>query len=157
MATLISEEFETNYVNGQEQPWVPFNPFTDLVELKYYKIDPVHGEVVLSMRMPAGITLPTHYHTGTVILYTVSGAWRYIEHDWLAQAGDAVYETAGSSHAPEALEDTEIFLILVGDLLFLDENGQIIAQENWKTSVARYLAYCAEHGVEPTAITSFEG
>lgn len=156
MATLISEEFETNYINGEELPWVPFLPFTDQVQLKYFKIDPVHGEVVMSMRMPGGVTLPTHYHTGIVILYTVSGAWRYIEHDWVARAGDAVYETAGSSHAPEALEDTEIFLTLVGDLLFLDENGQIIAQENWKTSAARYRAHCEEHGLEPKAITNFE-
>jgi hypothetical protein len=66
-----------------------------------------------------------------------------------------VYETAGSSHAPEALEDSELFLILVGDLLFLDENGQIIAQENWKTSAARYRAHCEENGLEPVAITSF--
>ena len=156
MATLINEEIETNYIGGDDLPWVPFTPFTDQVHLKYFKIDPVRGEVVMSMRMPGGVTLPTHYHTGVVILYTVSGAWRYVEHDWIARTGDAVYETAGSSHAPEALEDSEIFLMLVGELLFLDENGQIIAQENWKTSAARYRAYCEEHGLEPKAITSFE-
>jgi quercetin dioxygenase-like cupin family protein len=157
MATLLSEELETNYISGEDLPWVPFLPFTDQVHLKYYKIDPVHGEVVVGMRMPGGVTLPTHYHTGIVILYTVSGAWRYIEHDWIARGGDAVYETAGSSHTPEAIEDTEMFLTLVGDLLFLDENGTIIAHENWKTSAARYRAYCEEHGLEPKAITSFEG
>jgi quercetin dioxygenase-like cupin family protein len=155
MATLISEEIETNYIGAEDLPWVPFTPFTDQVQLKYFKIDPVRGEVVMSMRMPAGMTLPTHYHTGIVILYTVSGAWRYIEHDWIARAGDPVYETAGSAHAPEALEDSEIFLILVGELLFLDDDGQIIAQENWKTSAARYRSYCEEHGLEPKAITSF--
>ena len=157
MATLITEEFDTNYVNGSELPWVPFLPYTDQVHFKYFKIDPVHGEVVVSMRMPGGATLPTHYHTGIVILYTVSGAWRYIEHDWIARTGDAVYETAGSSHTPEAIEDTEVFLYLVGDLLFLDENGTIIAQENWKAAAARYSAYCAEHGLEPVAITNFAG
>lgn len=156
MPMLATQELETNYVDGSELPWVPFTPFTDQVQLKYYKIDPVHGEVVMSMRMPAGVDLPTHYHTGIVILYTVSGAWRYKEHDWIARAGDAVYETAGSSHAPEALEDSEIFLTLVGDLLFLDEEGRIIAQENWKTSATRYLGYCEENGIEPQAITSFE-
>lgn len=155
MSTLFTEELETNYIGGEALPWVPFTPFTDLVELKYYKIDPVHGEIVMSMRMHGGVTLPTHYHSGIVILHTIKGAWRYLEHDWIARAGDTVYETAGSSHAPEALEDSEMFLILVGDLLFLDENGQIIAQENWKTSAARYGAYCEEHGLEPKAITSF--
>jgi quercetin dioxygenase-like cupin family protein len=153
--SVTTQEIETNYVGSEELPWVPFTPFTDLVQLKYYKIDPVRGEVVLSMRMPAGITLPAHYHTGVVIAYTVSGAWRYLEHDWVARAGDCVYETAGSSHAPNALEDTEVFLTMVGELLFLDENGQLLAQENWKTSAARYLSYCEEHGLEPQAITSF--
>ena len=74
---------------------------------------------------------------------------------WIARTGDSVYETAGSAHAPEALEDTEIFLILIGELLFLDENGQLLAQENWKTSAERYRSYCEEHGLEPKAITSF--
>ena len=44
---------------------------------------------------------------------------------------------------------------VTGDLLFLDENDNIIASENWKTGLHRYLAYCEQHGIEPKDLTSF--
>lgn len=152
---LITAEVETNYIGSDDLPWVPFAPFTDEVELKYYKIDPVRAEVLVSMRFPAGLELPPHYHTGVVVAHTVRGAWRYKEHDWISRAGDTVYETAGSMHTPESLEDSEVFFYLVGELLFFDENHQLVWQENWKASIERYSNYCDAQGIEPQPITSF--
>jgi 2,4'-dihydroxyacetophenone dioxygenase len=154
---LISEEIETNYISAETLPWMPFTPLSDEVSLKYYKIDPVRGEILVSMRFPAGLVLPPHYHTGIVIAHTIRGAWRYIEHDWVSKAGDTVYETAGSSHTPQSVgdEDAEVFFVLVGELLFLDENKQLVWQENWKTSAERYRNYCAENGIDAQDITSF--
>ena len=102
-------------------PWVPFTPYSDEVDLKYFKIEPIHGEIVVAMRFPPGLRLPTHYHTGTVIGHTMRGAWRYLEHDWVSEAGDTVYETAASSHTPESVgeENAEVFFVIVGELLFL--------------------------------------
>ena len=31
-----------------------------------------------------------------------------------------------------------MFFVIVGELLFLDEDGNIVARENWKTSIERY-------------------
>jgi quercetin dioxygenase-like cupin family protein len=154
--TLITDEIETNYIDSEELPWVPFTPLTDQVQLKYYKIDPVRAEILVSMRFAAGLELPPHYHTGIVIAHTIKGAWRYQEHDWVSRAGDTVYETAGSSHTPESLEDAEVFFFLVGELLFFGPDQQLLWQENWKTSIARYADYCREHGLECKAITRFE-
>jgi len=153
--TLIRSEIETNYLASEDLPWVPFTPLSDEVHLKYYKVDPVRAEILVSMRIPAGLELPPHYHTGVVIAHTVQGAWRYKEHDWVSRAGDTVYETAGSAHSPESLEDTEVFFYLVGELLFFGEDKQLLWQENWKTGIARYATYCAENGVEERDITSF--
>src|SRR5262249_39270071 len=36
-----------------------------------------------------------HYHPHGVFAYTISGKWGYLEHDWVATAGDFVYETPG--------------------------------------------------------------
>ncbi|MNF11118.1 hypothetical protein D3C80_2122570 [compost metagenome] len=47
------------------------------------------------------------------------------------------------------------FNVTVGDLQYLDENGNIVAIENWKTSVQRYLAFCEANGVEAKDITTF--
>src|SRR5262245_30490555 len=124
MSTLF-QEIETKNVHGDDLPWVPFTPYNDEVHLKYFRIDPVRGETVVSMRFPSGIELPTHYHTGTVIGHTIRGAWRYIEHDWVSRAGDTVYETAASSHTPQSVgdEDAEVFFIVVGELEFVDDQG----------------------------------
>ncbi len=44
---------------------------------------------------------------------------------------------------------------VTGDLLFLDDKGNIVAQENWKTGLQRYLAYCEQHGIQPKDLTAF--
>ncbi len=90
----------------------------------------------------------------------MKGAWRYLEHDWVSEAGDTVYETAASSHTPQSVgdEDAEVFFVIVGELLFLDgPGGNIIARENWKTSLERYEAHCEAEGIEAEDLTSFEG
>ena len=153
----LYEDIETKNVKGRDLPWVPFAPYNDDVLLKYFRIDPVRGEILVSMRFPPGIELPTHYHTGIVIGHTMRGAWRYIEHDWVSEAGDTVYETAASSHTPQSVgdEDAEVFFLIVGELEFVDADGNILARENWKTSMKRYHDYCEANGIEPHDLTSF--
>ena len=154
-----SNDTVTALVKDDDLPWIPFAPYSDQVFMKYLKLDPVHGEIVLKMKFPPGVQLPTHHHTGNVIGYTIKGAWKYIEHDWVSEAGDTVYETAASSHTPQSVgeEEAEVFFIVVGELLFLDEDGNVAAVENWKTSLDRYRAHCEANGIEPQDLTSHEG
>jgi 2,4'-dihydroxyacetophenone dioxygenase len=49
---------------------------------------------VVSMKVPANTELGKHYHTGIVVAHTISGAWRYKESNWIARAGDTLYESA---------------------------------------------------------------
>lgn len=69
-----------------------------------------------------------------------------------------VYETAASSHTPESVgdEDAQEFFVIVGELLFLDDGGNIVARENWQTSIERYEAYCEANGIEKVELTDFE-
>ncbi len=144
-------------VNGGDIPWVPFAPYSDEVLLKYHHINPVHGEVLVSMRFPPGVRLPTHYHTGTVISHTLKGAWHYLEHDWIACPGATIYETAAAAHTPESCgeEEAEVFFVITGELLFLDEHGSVIARENHVTSLERYLTYCREHAITPRDLSEY--
>ena len=96
------------------------------------------------MKAPFGAQLPTHHHTSTVMVYTIEGKWKYKWHDWVAGPGSIVYETVASTHTFEVVAEGgggyAVTLVQVtGDLLFLDEKGNIVAFENWKTSpVVRY-------------------
>ena len=112
------------------------------------------------MKVPLGVQLPKHHHSGTVMVYTIEGKWKYEEHDWVAGPGSIVFETAASAHTFEVVEAGESGYVTTlvqvnGDLLFLDDKGNIIALENWKTSLNRYLAYCEQHGIEPKDLTAF--
>jgi 2,4'-dihydroxyacetophenone dioxygenase len=94
------ENVRTSCIDVERLPWIPFTPYSAEVELKYVKLDPVRGEVIALLKSPAGIQMPRHHHSGTVIVHTLAGRWKYVEHDWVAGPGSVVFETAGSEHTP---------------------------------------------------------
>ena len=59
------QELDVNYMSGADNPWIPFTPLSDQVFLKYWKVYPVRGEIVVSMKFPAGLELAPHYHTAS--------------------------------------------------------------------------------------------
>jgi len=157
---MLYEQIDTAVIDGESLPWVPLTPYSEDILLKYFKLDPIRGEWIVLMKVPAGAQLPKHHHTGTVMVYTIEGTWKYIEHDWVAGPGSLVYETAASTHTFEvvAAGETGHVLTLVtvtGDLLFLDDKDNVVALENWKTSLHRYLAYCEQHGIKAKDLTAF--
>ncbi|MCJ1887313.1 2,4'-dihydroxyacetophenone dioxygenase family protein [Pseudomonas sp. LA21] len=157
---MLYQQIDTAVTDGDSLPWVPFTPYADNVFLKYFKLDPIRGEIITLMKAPIDMQLPKHHHSGTVIVYTLEGQWKYKEHDWIAGPGSIVYETAASTHQPEVVTtgDTEYVLTLVivtGDLVFVDEHDKVLAIENWKTALQRYLHYCEANGIEPKDLTAF--
>lgn len=133
---MMYQNIDTACIDADATPWMPFAPYSDEVMVKYFKLDPVQGEMIALLKIPAGVSMAKHHHTGVVIVYTLAGAWKYREHDWIARAGSCVYETAATSHTPEALPDegeVVTFNIVKGELLYLDDKDNIIAAENWKT------------------------
>ena len=130
---MLFEQIETACINDADIPWVPFTPYSDKVFVKYFKLDPIRGEVIALLSAPAAGQMPIHHHTGTVIVYTVQGRWKYREHDWVADKGSVVYEVAGiDRHAAGTPGDEEIITlnIIQGELLFMNERQQVIAIEN---------------------------
>jgi len=158
---MLYKNVDTAVIDGDSLPWVPFTPYADNVLLKYFKLDPIRGEVIVLMKAPIDMQLPRHHHTGTVMVYTMEGRWKYKEHDWIAGPGSVVYETAASTHTPEVVatgsgDGYVVMLVqMTGDLAFLDDKDNILALENWKTALQRYLAYCGKHGIEPKDLTAF--
>jgi 2,4'-dihydroxyacetophenone dioxygenase len=85
-----------------------------------------------------------HYHPQQVFAYTISGKWGYLEHDWVATAGDWVYEAPGESHtlvAYECDEPMRVTFNVTGPLIWLDENGE----PNGTFDVFDYIALVRRH------------
>jgi 2,4'-dihydroxyacetophenone dioxygenase len=154
----VVRPYETLHRSGADVPAVPFTPYSEDVKIKLLRVDPVSGQLCVILSAPGGTGLGVHKHYGSVILYTIKGAWRYLEHDWVARAGDFVYETAGSSHTflVEPGETTEAFIIVEGALEFIDEEGNTIAIEDWRSMYQRYLDYCEDEGLEPVDVAHFD-
>jgi 2,4'-dihydroxyacetophenone dioxygenase len=85
-----------------------------------------------------------HYHPHEVFAYTISGKWSYLEHDWIASAGDFVYETPGEGHtlvAHEHEDPMRAFFIVKGPLIWLDQQGNSAGHFD----VHDYIAICRAH------------
>ena len=151
------EQVTTSYIDAESYPWIPFAPYSDRVFIKALKADPISGTFVTLLKAPASVVLPKHHHCGIVIVYTVKGQWKYKEHAWTAAPGSLVYETAASTHTPMGCGNDEIVTlnIQVGDSIYLDDAGKVLAIENWKTMLERYVGYCKGKGIAPIDITSF--
>lgn len=146
---------ETLHLDGATLPEVPFLPYSEHVTIKLLRIDRASGQIAVILKGPPGAHIGRHKHYGSVTLYTIKGAWRYLEHDWVARAGDFIFETASSSHTfvTEGDETVEVFAIVEGALEFLDEDGNQIGIEDWQSMQQRYVDYCREQGIDPIDVT----
>ncbi|HHW35874.1 MAG TPA: cupin domain-containing protein [Bacillales bacterium] len=135
-------------------PWVPY--FGE-AKFKLLKANPITGQTITLLSVPAKMQLPAHYHPGQVIVYTVQGSWRYIEDPWISQPGDMVFEPAGSKHTPLAVGDDDVitFNVVEGTLDYIGENDEIIARDNWESFLKKYYDHCAAEGIEPIDVTKF--
>ena len=85
--------------------------------------------------------LSRHIHPSLVVGYVIKGAWRYLEHDWVARQGSFVYEPPGEIHTlvvDEATgEDTEMitFFNISGAMVYVDEAGQTTGYEDVFTKI----------------------
>jgi hypothetical protein len=151
------EKIATSYIDAESEPWIPFAPYSDQVFLKVLKAEPVSGTFFTLLKAPGTIELPRHHHCGIVIVYTIKGKWAYKENDWTAVEGSVIYETVASVHTPIGRTDGEVITlnIQVGDSIYMDADGKVLAIENWKTMVGRYVAFCKSKGLTPKDLTSF--
>jgi 2,4'-dihydroxyacetophenone dioxygenase len=154
---MTFDQIETSCIADDSLPWMPFLPYSDLVSVKLFRVDPVRGEVISVLRAAPGVELPRYRHAGSSTIYTVQGRWKYREHDWVAGPGSVVIETADSRHTPQALpdgtDDVILFIVTSGEQLMLDTEGRVVATENWRTAVERYLDYCRDNDIEPQDVT----
>ncbi len=87
-------------------------------------LDVTHGNWVVLVKAKAGSIMPMHYHTKPLFVFTVYGHWYYPEHDWRAKSGHFLYEVPGELHTPTFIEDTMLYSVVTGPIIYPGQNGE---------------------------------
>ena len=131
-----------------ELPWAEIG---DGSLLKVLHIKAREGLWVIRNRFAPGYRVQTHKHTGPVFAYTETGAWRYLESDFVNTAGSYLYEPAGSVHTLVVPEDntepTDVFFAIHGANLNLDTDGNVESVYDASSILQAYLFLCEAQGL----------
>ncbi|MFG0723388.1 2,4'-dihydroxyacetophenone dioxygenase family protein [Pseudomonas sp. GLN_6] len=140
----------TNELPIYEDALAPHFPGVDVQPLY---LDPNLGVWTLRVRFHPGVTLPTHYHTGPVHLFTMSGKWNYLEYpDQPQTAGCYLYEPGGSIHTlhvpADNTEITDTFMVVYGANVNFHEGNFVNVMD--ATDIMQVIdRLVQERGLEP--------
>ncbi|QDU96983.1 2,4'-dihydroxyacetophenone dioxygenase family protein [Lignipirellula cremea] len=118
-----------------ERLWVPQAP---QVWFRPLLLDRTTGNWVNLLRVRTAGVLSRHRHPAPVHGYVISGSWRYLEHDWIAQAGMYVFEPPGEVHTlvvDEGVEEMITLFHVFGALLYYNEQDQLVAHDDVHTKI----------------------
>ncbi len=140
------------HVGADELPWADIGGGS---RLKVLQVKEKEGLWIVQNRFQAGYEVQTHRHTGPVWGYTVSGAWKYKEYDYVNRAGSFLYEPAGSVHTLQCIEDeTLVWFHMYGANLNLDADGNVESVIDGASALAAYYALCEAQGLpRPNVLT----
>jgi 2,4'-dihydroxyacetophenone dioxygenase len=150
-----SQEFElmipqAMHLGAEQTPWVPNLAYPGTT-MRLLQADVGAGVYAMAGKMPPGLDVGTHRHTGAVHMFTLSGAWRYLEHDYVNRAGSYLYEPPGSVHTLQVLADntelTETLSVIYGTTEYLDSNGDVIAVNDAAAALRGYYESCEAAGI----------
>ena len=150
--TLTSEMPTAVHVGADELPWADIGGGS---KLKVLQVKEQEGLWIVANIFQAGYEVQKHRHTGPVWGYTVSGAWKYKEYDYVNRAGSFLYEPAGSVHTLQCVEDdTFVWFHMYGANLNLDADGNVESVTDGAGALAAYYALCEAEGLpRPNVLT----
>lgn len=133
----------------EDLPFVTIAPGT---EIKVAQVDLDAGLWIVRNRFAPGAVVPTHRHTGSVLAFTETGAWKYAEYPGeVNRAGSYLFEPAGSTHTLTVLEDagepTLVWFVIHGANLELDADGRVDRVVDAARVLRGYKRLCAEAGL----------
>jgi hypothetical protein len=151
MSESLASPFDAiaRHVGVDEVPWVP-NPAVPGASLRLLQADTRHGVYVMAGRLQGELEVGKHRHTGAVHMFTLAGAWKYHEHDFVNTAGSYLYEPPGSVHTfyvPPGDEITETLSVVYGETEYFDANDEIFQVSNAESNLRNYYEACEQAGV----------
>ena len=144
---LPETPLESAHLNHHDLPWVDQGYG---IEMKMLRVCDASGQWIILNRFPPGTQLPAHRHSGSVIAYTLKGQWGYLESDFTSRAGSVVFEPANTSHTLKVADDeqAEVFFVIQGSLVHLDEQGKVLGVADGHSQLAEYIRLGKEQGHE---------
>ena len=154
----IQPEIAVQAIPDDERVWVPqakdvwFRPLL---------LNTVTGSWCNLLRVRKTGVLSRHIHPSWVTGYVIKGAWRYLEHDWVAHTGSFVYEPPGEIHtlvvddaagdAPEMIT----FFNITGAMVYVDDAGNTTGYEDVFTKIAMCRRHYAAVGLGDGFVDQF--
>jgi 2,4'-dihydroxyacetophenone dioxygenase len=141
---------------ANEENWVPYVDGADFLPLWFgTRSQPGFANIV---RIRPGKQLNPHYHPAGVFGYTLSGSWRYLEHDWAATPGTFLWEPPGELHTlvvdPNATEPMVTYFVSLGGLVYVDNvtSGRPVAYDDGFTLLDIALGHYRSINRDPDAL-----
>lgn len=134
----IQPEIAQAAIPDDERVWVPQAP---LVWFRPLLLNTVTGSWCNLLRVRKSGVLSRHIHPSVVVGYVIKGAWRYLEHDWVASQGSFVYEPPGEIHtlvvddAADGATEMITFFNISGAMVYVDAQGQATGYEDVFTKI----------------------
>ena len=153
----IQPEIAVAAIPDDERVWVPQAPN---VWFRPLLLNTVTGSWCNLLRVRKTGVLSRHIHPSWVTGYVIKGAWRYLEHDWVARAGDFVYEPPGEIHTlvvdpVEGVDEMITFFNIHGAMVYVDEAGQHTGYEDVFTKIEMCRAHYRAVGLGDAMVERF--
>jgi quercetin dioxygenase-like cupin family protein len=154
----IQPEIAIAAIPDDERVWVPQAP---RVWFRPLLLNTVTGSWCNLLRVGRAGVLSRHIHPSWVTGYVIRGAWRYLEHDWVAREGSFVYEPPGEIHTlvvDEAVGGATEMITLFnihGAMVYVDEQGQTTGYEDVFTKIEMCRRHYTEVGLGAGYVDQF--
>jgi quercetin dioxygenase-like cupin family protein len=143
----IQPEIAVQAIPDDERVWVLQAPD---VWFRPLLLNTVTGSWCNLLRVRKSGILSRHIHPSWVTGYVIRGAWRYLEHDWVAHQGSFVYEPPGEIHTLVVDDlsggDKEMITLfnIHGAMVYVDADGKQSGYEDVFTKIEM----CRKHYID---------
>lgn len=128
-------------LDAEPESWVPQ---AEGVSFRPLMLSVSGGWYVNMLRVSRAGILSRHRHSGPVHAVTLRGSWHYLEHDWVARAGDYAFEPPGETHTlvvPEGAGEMVTLFHVTGGYTYVDPEGVALGYEDVFTKLDRVIEH----------------
>ena len=154
-ATHAIADLVTKAIPEDERLWVPQ---AENVWFRPLILNTTNGEWVNLLRVRRSGTLSRHRHPAPVYGFVLKGAWRYLEHDWVATEGTFIFEPPGEIHTlvvDEGIEEMITLFHVFGALIYYDEENNPVGHDDVHTKLEMCRAHFEKCGLGGDFVKQF--